>query len=199
MTVSTSNLSDLAKLDGLITPDVGEYLYEAAKLIPEGQLIVEIGAWKGKSTCYLAAGRRDGHGGNVVSVDQWDTTANQWSRYHAAAKLTEWSSQVAKMGFTDTTEPLVGKSTDVASQWGSSGMLVIGLLYIDGDHERQAVIDDFNSWRPYLSDRATVIFDDYGVSHNPDVAPVVHELHRDGLITEPRIESNGRIAVAEVL
>lgn len=192
----TSTLQDFGKLDGLITPDVGEYLYEEAKHIPEDQFIVEIGAWKGKSTCYLSAGRRDGHGGIVVSVDPWSKDVNEWSRYHPSAELKEWRAQVSAMGFDDVAVPRVGKSVLVSEEWHKDDR--IGLLYIDGDHSEEAVIADFESWMPFVVDGGLIIFDDYGVSHNPDVAPVVHELEKQGVITGLTIEANGRIAVARL-
>ncbi len=192
----TTTLADFSELDGLITPDVGEYLYEAARHVPEDQFIVEIGAWKGKSTCYLSAGRRDGHGGIVVSVDPWSKDVNEWSRYHPSAELKEWRAQVHAMGFDDVAVPRRGKSVDVAEKWHEDDR--IGLLYIDGDHARRAVIDDFMYWKPFVVDGALIIFDDYGVSHNPDVAPVVHEFEKMGAIADVRIEANGRIAVARL-
>lgn len=192
----TTTLQDFSKLAGLITPDVGEYLYEAARHVPEDQFIVEIGAWKGKSTCYLSAGRRDGHGGIVVSVDPWSKDVNEWSRYHPSAELKEWRAQVSAMGFDDVAVPRRGKSTDVAEKWHEDDR--IGLLYIDGDHSEEAVIEDFTQWSEFLVPNALVIFDDYGVSHNPDVAPVVHWFENDGHIKDLTIEANGRIAVARL-
>ena len=191
-----ATLRNLSKLDGLITSDVGEYLHEIAKTVPEDLFVVEIGAWKGKSTCYLAAGRAAGVGGRVVSVDPWSKNVNEWSRYHPSAELQEWREQVKAMGFEGAATAMQGKSVDVAAKWDPEDR--IGLLYIDGDHARGAVIEDFNEWRPFLAPGATVVFDDYGVSHNPDVAPVVHEFAEAGRITNLRIEANGRIAVAEV-
>lgn len=195
MTTKTPDLAALGKLDGLITNDVGEYLYMLASKTPADQAIVEVGAWKGKSTCYLAAGRRDGQGGRVFSVDPWSADVQEWSRYHPSAKLAEWQAQVDAMGFTATATPLQGRSVDVAKTWDHGP---IGFLYIDGDHERSAVLADWEAWRPHLAKTTVVVFDDYGVSHNPDVKPVVHELQQSDDLIIWEIAAGGRIAVCQV-
>lgn len=195
MTTKTPDLTALSKLDGLITADVGEYLYMLASKTLADQHIVEIGAWKGKSTCYLAAGRRDGNGGRVFSVDPWSTDVQEWSRYHQSATLEQWQAQVDAAGFTATATPLPGRSVDVADRWAGGP---IGFLYIDGDHARAAVLTDWEAWRPHLSKTAVVVFDDYGVSHNPDVAPVVHELQKSGDLIMWEIAAGGRVAVCQV-
>lgn len=195
MNITTADMDALDALDGLITRDVGECIYELAREIPSDQAIVEIGAWKGKSTCYLAAGRRDGQGGYVISVDPWSTDVQEWSRYHTSATLREWDEQVTAAGFSNDVIPLQGKSTDVAIRWDGAP---IGMLYVDGDHSRHAVITDFHAWRPYLTEHAIVVFDDYGVSHNPDVKPAVHEMHDVGALIIQEIAANGRVAVCKV-
>jgi len=195
MTTTTPDMAALAALEGLITPDVGEHLHLLASKIPADQHVVEIGAWKGKSSCYLAAGRRAGAGGRVFSVDPWSADVQEWSRYHPSATLGEWAAQVDAAGYGDVVTPMRGRSTDVAPEWRHGP---IGLLYIDGDHAREAVLADFAAWRPHLAATAVVVFDDYGVSHNPDVAPVVHELQVSGDLLIWEIAANGRIAVCQV-
>ncbi len=43
----------------------------------------------------------------------------------------------------------------------------IDLLFIDTDHTYERTIQEFNTWKPYLSDRAIVCFDDL-LRHHPD-------------------------------
>lgn len=199
MTVTTVDFEALSALEGLITRDVGEAIYELARNVPAGQAVVEIGAWKGKSTSYLAAGRRDGlkgTGGHVYSVDPWSTKVQAWSRYHVSASLGDWEAQLTKAGFRDAVTPLPGKSVKVAPKWNHG---TIGFLYIDGDHAGTEVHADYHAWRPHLEVGSVVVFDDYGVSHNPEVAPAVHELETNGYIKVLEIQANGRIAVTEVI
>lgn len=190
----TEVLEKLAELDGLITEDVGRALYEYARDVPNNLTVVEIGAWKGKSTCYLAAGRAIGLGGEVYSVDSWSTDVQGWSRYHRSASYDQWHDQVQKTGYLNMVTGIQGKSVDVARTWPTSRP--IGLLYIDGDHSRKAVFADYRAWRPYLAPGALVIFDDYGVSHNPGVAPAVHDLVKRKELPSISVVANGRLAVA---
>ena len=69
----------LAALEGLISPAVGKELARLAFLTAPEKAIVEIGSYRGKSTCYLASG--------AVSqfVDRYDIPAHVFAVDHALA------------------------------------------------------------------------------------------------------------------
>jgi predicted O-methyltransferase YrrM len=46
---------------GWLTKAEGVFLYHAAKNVKPGQVIVEIGSWKGRSTICLGSGSADGN------------------------------------------------------------------------------------------------------------------------------------------
>jgi hypothetical protein len=67
------------QIDGYMAEVELQWLQDTALKVPEGELIVEIGAWKGRSTSvlYMAAGSKN----PVVTIDHWqgapgDTTAD---------------------------------------------------------------------------------------------------------------------------
>jgi predicted O-methyltransferase YrrM len=67
---------------------------------------------------------------------------------------------------------------------GSSGPQsddAVDLLYIDGAHERQSVIDDFCAWRPVLKPGALVVLDDFDHPQYPGVREAVRDLDLDGV------------------
>jgi len=54
------------------------------------------------------------------------------------------------------------------------------LVFIDGDHERDATIAHMEAWRPRLAPGGVVVFHDYGNADWPGVAEAVHELGLTG-------------------
>ena len=65
----------LKRVIGAMDLDCGEEmpeskaLYELALKVPEGQAIIEIGSWCGRSTCALALGSKHGNNVPVYSID----------------------------------------------------------------------------------------------------------------------------------
>lgn len=172
------NLERLASLSGLVSPEVGEALARHASLVPEDEAIVEVGSFKGKSTCYLAAGSKAGLGAKVFAVDPWDSPGNVTGRFGFAEPSTRetFDEQIRSMRFVSRVTARQGFSVDVAKEWGGPW---IGLLFIDGDHSEQAVRADFQAWKPNLRDGTTVVFDDYLSPRNPGVKAAVDSLGLD--------------------
>jgi predicted O-methyltransferase YrrM len=165
------NLSDLS---GLIPHDEGMELLRLAQTIPSQNAIVEIGSYKGKSTCYLAAGRYMSGmaGGLVYAVDPWDLPGNPYGKHGFSAPevRTIFKRQVESLGFDEIVRPIRGFSVDVAAEWLNGP---IGMLFIDGDHSEAAVRADLNAWLPYVVNGGIVAFDDFDTPRNPGVRKVV--------------------------
>jgi hypothetical protein len=181
MPLTPEVIARLAALEGLIPEAVGLKLADLAAKVPEHQAIVEIGSYKGKSTCYLAAGSEAGGLASVFAVDPWDTPGNPGGRFgfDQAATHAAFQRQVVLMGYHLVISPLKGFSRDVAKRWGQ-GRRPIGLLYIDGSHTEADVRADLSAWSPFLAAGAVVAFDDYRTERNPGVAKVVDPLRAAG-------------------
>jgi predicted O-methyltransferase YrrM len=165
----------LASLTGLVSEPVGEALARLAARVPAEQAIVELGSFKGKSTCYLAAGAKDGLGAKVFAVDPWDTAGNETGRFGFAEHSTReaFDAQVRLMRFLSRITPIQGFAADVAETWTGPP---VGLLFIDSDHREQNVAADYRAWAPHLAADATVVFDDYLSPRNPGVKAAVEQL-----------------------
>lgn len=177
------NRERLAALYGLVSADVGEALAHLASVVPADDAIVEVGSFQGKSTCYLAAGSKDGFGAKVFAVDPWDTAGNVTGRFGFAEPSTRerFDEQVRSMRFASRVTALQGFSTDIAKQWNGPW---VGLLFIDGDHAERSVRADFEAWKPNLRDGAIVVFDDYLSPKNPGVKKAVATLDLDKVRVE---------------
>jgi hypothetical protein len=176
MPLSPEMRATLSQLDGLISESVGLRLAELAAAVPSDQVIVEIGSYRGKSTCYLAAGARSGRGAPVVAIDPWDSPGNAGGRFHFDAPATRlaFARQVAVAGLSLHVLPLRAFSRAIAAAW----MRPVGLLYVDGSHTEADVRADWQAWEPHLARPAVVAFDDYRTERNPGVAAVVDQLRR---------------------
>lgn len=169
-----NTLARLAQLEGLISPDVGIHLAYHAALVPKHQAIVELGSYKGKSTCYLAAGALSGERAHVFAIDPWDLPGNAGGRFGFNQRnvRADFQQQVQSMGLTTQITAIRGFSWDVAREWKA----LIGLLYIDGSHTERDVTLDWQRWSPFLAKKAVVAFDDYDTKNNPGVKKVVDRL-----------------------
>lgn len=181
-------MRDLAQLNGLIPEEVGELLRSLAANVSADHSIVEIGSFKGKSTCYLATGALAGAGAHVWAVDPWDLVGNKTGRFGFAEASTReaFHLQVKEAGLEAQITAIQGFSVDVAKSWAGPP---IGLLYIDGDHDKPSVYGDYIAWRGHLAPSAIVVFDDFITPRSPGVRKAIEQL---GL--KYRLEA-GRLAV----
>lgn len=186
----TERLHELAGFDQPVERDA---LYQLAAVVPADQAVVELGTFKGKGTCFLAAGARAGLGAHVWTVDPHDlpgerTTTGSGARPRHPIDYTDPTipviarEQVASAGLSDRVTFIQGFSTDVGEAWGGPR---VGLLFVDGDHREGAVRRDFAAWEPHLAPDAVIAWDDHRVGF-PGVMAVVDRLaHEKALLTEP--------------
>lgn len=191
---------NLEGLVGLITPELGDELRRLAALVDPRLVIVELGSFKGMSTCYLAAGALEGGGAFVVAVDPWELEGNVDGKHGFARSATReaFEAQLERVGLRQRVRAIQGFSHQVARLWvGKYEMPAdgcVGLLYIDGDHSFESVWRDFASWKIRLAQNAIVAFDDYDTPRNPGVKKAVHRLVDMGELDRFQVVA-GRLAV----
>lgn len=190
-----TDLADLDQLRGGVTPDVGRTLHDLARAVPAGQAIVEIGSYLGKSISYLAAGASKDV--PLFAVDPWESVEpSRWFRRNRwpDPTLQGFGDQLDSVGLRERITAVMGLSVDVATTYDGPP---ISLLFIDGDHRAGAAENDFHAWRAHLAPGVVVVFDDYGITHNPEVAKDVEQLA--SLIDGPITTANaGRLAIAKM-
>lgn len=161
-----AELSYLAGLEPLINlaQDEGMILFNLAR--QARYAIVEIGSFKGRSSCFLAAGSKRGHGVKVYCIDTWDLRPPYFD-HGLGARCDVFASPDVRKDFDAQTKPyadiivpMKGYSTRMATVWARP----IGLLYIDGDHG--AAWADYLAWGRYLR-RGTIL-----AMHDIDMALV---------------------------
>lgn len=161
----------LQALDGrALEPVEGRRLAHLAALVPPDLAIVEIGAYLGKSTCYLAAGAALGGGAKVYAIDLWDLGRDKL--LNRKGVYLDFERQAASAGLSDRIVPVKGDSVSIARIWNRP----IGLLWIDGCHTFEAVTADYEAWHRHVVSDGWIAFHDYGRKKWPGVKRCVDEI-----------------------
>lgn len=137
---------------GYLLPGQEYWLFQAAYSLPGAANIVEIGSFKGRSTCCLAFGCR-GTKKRVFAVDVFG--GNEYAEL-APAYLHEFQTNVERCGVTQHVQPVIGASHQIARTWNQP----IHLLFIDGSHEHEDVLADFKGFFPHVVPGGIVAFHD---------------------------------------
>ena len=152
-----------------------ELLFELAGAVPEGQDIVELGSYLGRSTAFLALGA--GSGVTVHAVDPHD---QDLTRETTGASLTNtvdlFRMHMDEVGVADRVCAHRQVSLDAARSYAGRP---IGLLFVDATHTEEAVVEDGRAWSAHLAPRCLVSFDDI---NTPAVKRGVKRLVGEGVI-----------------
>jgi MMP 1-O-methyltransferase len=135
----------IADVPGWLTDEEGEALYELARACTGRGVIVEIGSWKGKSTICLGLGSRAGTSVPVYAVDP-----------HADYRFGDFKTNVERAGIADLVRPIASLSQPAADDFEEP----IEFLFVDGSHEYDLVLEDFEKWVPKVVDGGWVAFHD---------------------------------------
>jgi MMP 1-O-methyltransferase len=146
---------------GFMPEDEGEALYaaalEAGRATPHATM-VEVGAWCGKSTVYLAAAA-EATGAVVLSVDHHHGSEEQqegWEHFDPELvdatdgrlnTLPTWQRTIGAAGLESCVVGLVGDSPTVAARMAPG----LALCFIDGGHGAAPAWADYRSWSPLLA------------------------------------------------
>lgn len=136
-----------------------------AETVDSDPCIVEIGSFKGKSTCWLAAGCKRRGAGTVTAIDHF-----QGSPEHQKGGIEETPEVVEHIGTRPAFETHINRYQlgDVVTvrqgqSWDTSGWdRPISMLFIDGDHSYDGTKRDFEAWSPFVKPGGLVCFHDFG-------------------------------------
>ena len=130
-------------------------------------IIVEIGAYLGASSCCLAEGLVNKKNAILYSVDTWQNDAMSEGNRDTYNEFKENTKK-----YEDKIIEVRGWSYDVVDVIKSINK-PIDLLFIDGDHSYEGVKKDWDLYSPMLTSNSLVVFHDYGWAEG--VQKVVHE------------------------
>ncbi len=144
----------IASIEGLLVPGQERWLFGVARRLPDGAIIVEIGSYKGRSTCCLAYGCV----GTKKRVYAIDTFEGNDADFFERDFFSEFENNIEKCGLSEYVTPLIGKSIEVARTWDKP----INLLFIDGSHVYEDVLVDFRNFFTWVVPDGIVALHDAG-------------------------------------
>jgi len=166
------------KTEGMINFDEAVLLYNLAKQA-QGECIIEVGSYRGRSTTMLSRGSMDGNKLPVYAIEPHESyTGVLGGKFGSADRGAFYQCMLDTSSYHMVR--LVNLSSEiVAPNWNKK----VGLLWIDGDHSYDGVKRDFECWFPHLAKNAVIAFDD---SQNPDLGPrqLIEELVKSGRFVE---------------
>jgi MMP 1-O-methyltransferase len=135
----------LADVEGWLTDEEAEVLFELAKRCTGRGVITEIGSWKGRSTIALALGSQAGRGVPVYAVDR-----------PRGAIFETFQRNVEKAGVGNVVRPINSSSEEAVHEIDEP----IEVLFIDASHKYPEVKRDFDLWVPKVLDGGVVAMHD---------------------------------------
>lgn len=130
----------------------------------DGDTLVEIGSWMGKSAIYLAQKvRESGKQIRVVCVDPWTGTPGHpvltpIVEKHGGSIFEVFKANVVAAGLDDIIAPLEMPSVEGAKRFEDASVF---MAFIDGDHSYEAVCADIEAWAPKVRPGGILAGHDY--------------------------------------
>lgn len=171
---------------GWLDPAEGRKLAELASRVPAYNEIVEIGAFAGRSTAYLAEGSASGFGAHITSLDDWSPAALPGGTEQEAADevLVDY---LGNVDFTRVT-PIRARSTAISPLW----LKPIGLIFLDASHTYEDTARDIAEWGHRLGYLGRMAFHDYHPDH-PGVIQATDEAVASGEWVEESLTVSLRV------
>ena len=160
-------------IPGWLSEDEAITLYELALSLPDdGPVAVEIGSWLGKSSLVISKGLKGKKEPKLYCIDPFNGDADEVDRAMYGREMRKLNltleetflDNMKKHGVLDVVRPLRGYSYEFAAGFKEP----IDLLFIDGNHDYEAVFQDFEQWEPLLKVGGTIAFHDVVLGENPD-------------------------------
>jgi predicted O-methyltransferase YrrM len=164
------------RIEGFTTPAELSALYHLALAAPAPGRVVEIGSYLGRSTVVLARAAADRRAPEVVAVDP-HTAALGYEGETPRDTRPMFEENMRSAAVSDVVRLLHATSVDAARGWSGDA---VQMLFVDGWHTREAVLEDVRSWAPFMGEQRVVAFDDYMVSEG--VRGGVRELQDEGVV-----------------
>lgn len=131
------------------------------KSIPDGGWIVEVGAWKGASTSYLAVEAQH----KKMKIDVVDT----WAGSEEHKEMSDIVENSLFGTFIDNLRPLINMINPIRSDSISASKMYadefLDAVFIDADHRYESVKADILAWMPKVKNGGILAGHDYCSTH----------------------------------
>lgn len=154
---------------GLVENPACWRLRDLAAEVPADQAVVELGAFKGRTTGWLVMGAQSSNGARVVSVDPWDSQDALPEDYLALApahreyRLSEtraaYEQHLDETGIRPFVTSVGATAVEAAKSYDGPP---VGLLWSDALHRRSDVREDTKAWLPHMAEQSVIVLHDAG-------------------------------------
>ncbi|MGN6379907.1 MAG: class I SAM-dependent methyltransferase [Gaiellales bacterium] len=138
--------SRLAGVEGWLSDEEAAALYDMARRCTGRGVIVEIGSFKGRSTISLGMGSRDGAGLPIYAIDP-----------HRGPSYDDFLANIDQAGIDDLVTQVRQPSQQALEAIGDHP---IELLFSDGNHKYDMVLQDFALFVPRVVEGGWVVMHD---------------------------------------
>ncbi len=172
----------IKKVEGWLVPGQERWLFRTTRQLPHTANIVEIGAFKGRSTvsigtaCVRTSKR-------VFSIDTFQGNTTDFIKgqndvdWSGDSFFHEFWTNVVSLGIQNHVIPLAGSSSDIARCWRAP----IHFLFVDGSHQYDDVLNDFQNFFPFVVSGGIVAFHDVTPEWS-DVYEIWHKIIKPQLV-----------------
>lgn len=149
-----------------------ENIYEGFAIrAKDGDVLVEVGCYLGRSACFLGDQiRQRGKKVKLICVDTWKTVVNQPSCLKVEAPFETFIANVRQSELLDIIIPIRCPSVEAASFIRDN----LRCVFIDADHSYDHCLADIKAWLPKVMKGGLLAGHDYNDSF-PGVVKAVNE------------------------
>lgn len=164
-------------IPGWFSKEHQEFYQRTVKNLPDASHVVEVGAWMGKSTSYMAV--EIANSGKTIKfdcVDHWQGSVEhiEYQEIKDGTLYEKFLVNIAPV--LEFVTPIKKSSVDAAKDYPDESLDVV---FLDGSHELDDVLDDICAWMPKLKPGGILAGDDFNEHEYPGVYNAVHQLLND--------------------
>jgi predicted O-methyltransferase YrrM len=144
---------------GYLRQDEAQRLaYLAARVLPRYPML-EIGALRGRSACYMGLAAKQGKRARLWSIDKWGIDEHDEEKRRKALHNRQcFDANLLRFGLERTVTGIRADAREIARCWAYR----LGLLFIDGDHSAEGVRADYDDFAWHLRRNGWLAIHDYG-------------------------------------
>ncbi len=151
------------EIDGWFDPAFATVYREAVAAAKDGDVLVELGCWKGRSLSFLLVeALNSGKKLNVYGVDHFKGNAENPAMQHEAASIDLHKVCTENAGRAGYPFSIWKKSSPEAAGEFSDGAL--SFVFIDASHDQASVHADITAWLPKVKPGGVLAGHDFGYS-----------------------------------
>jgi MMP 1-O-methyltransferase len=161
------NKEKIDKVKGFLDEREADYLYKLALKASKNGPCLEIGSYCGKSSVYLGAACKenssvlfsiDHHGGSEEQQpgEEYFDPDLQDKETGKIDTLKHFRKTIADFDLEDIVIPIIGRSAVIGGVWKTP----LSLIFIDGGHAYETVLNDYDIWAKNLMPGGYLLFHD---------------------------------------